>query len=608
MKPFVPSNPPSAPIDERPLVEYRDRLAARRETLGHWVQLDARLSYARLGVVGVVASAAWLALGAHVLSPWWLVPPALVFVGLVVRHDQVIRARDAAATSVGFYERGLARIEDRWMGTGEPGLRFLGDLDHPYAQDLDVFGPGSLFELLWTARTHAGETTLAAWLTRAADATDIRARQEAIGALRGRLDLREALALAGQEVRGGVDTTALVEWATSGPTLTSAGPRVAAGLLAAGAVTSATWWAMGGPVGPLEIVVLLEVLFARVFQRRIHQVLDGADVSGLEALAHLLGRIEQEPTTAQRLSVLHRNLETGHVPASAAIHRLQRLLVIHDWRRNLLFVPVAGLLLWSVQVAWALDSWRRRFGPQVPMWLAAAGEFEALTCLAAYAYEHPGDSFPELSDGPSRFDGIGLGHPLIAASSMVRNDVRLMENTRLLVVSGSNMSGKSTLLRTVGVNAVLAMAGAPVRAERLVLTPLAVGATLRIQDSLQAGRSRFYAEVRKIRELLALADGPMPLLFLLDELFQGTNSHDRLVGAVGLLRSLLDRGAIGLVTTHDLALTALTDELNGRAVNVHFEDRVEEGTLSFDYQMHPGPVTRGNGLALMRAVGLDVGE
>ena len=191
---------------------------------------------------------------------------------------------------------------------------------------------------------------------------------------------------------------------------------------------------------------------------------------------------------------------------------------------------------------------------------------------------------------------------------MVRNDVRLTPPTRLFVVSGSNMSGKSTLLRTVGINAVLAFAGAPVRGRALRLTPLVLGATLRIQDSLQEGRSRFYAEITRIRQIADAAAGPTPVLFLLDEIFHGTNSHDRLVGASGVLRSLLDRGALGLITTHDLALTAVSAELAPRAENVHFEDHFEGGEIHFDYRMKPGPVTRSNAIALMRAVGLDVDQ
>jgi DNA mismatch repair ATPase MutS len=189
---------------------------------------------------------------------------------------------------------------------------------------------------------------------------------------------------------------------------------------------------------------------------------------------------------------------------------------------------------------------------------------------------------------------------------MVRNDVRLGELAQLLVISGSNMSGKSTYLRTVGINAVLALAGGPVRATRLRLTPLSIGATLRIQDSLQEGRSRFYAEITRIRRLADVARGRPPLLFLLDELFHGTNSHDRLIGASGVLRSFVDAGAVGLVTTHDLALTAIVDQLAPRAANVHFEDWFEGGELRFDYRMKPGPVAHSNAIALMRAIGLDV--
>ena len=276
----------------------------------------------------------------------------------------------------------------------------------------------------------------------------------------------------------------------------------------------------------------------------------------------------------------------------------------------MIFAPIAALVSWSLHVGAAIESWRLEFGRHVPEWLAIAGEYEALSSLAAYAYEHPSDPFPiitddlENADGPAVFEGIRLGHPLVPASRMVRNDVVLAGEVRMLIVSGSNMSGKSTLLRTVGVNTVLAMAGAPVRAERLTLSPLAAGATLHIQDSLQAGRSRFFAEITRLRRISDLAGKQPRLMFLLDEILQGTNSHDRRVGAAAILRSLVDRGAIGLITTHDLALTAIADETGGGAVNVHFDDEFREGQLVFDYRLKPGPVTRSNALELIRAVGL----
>jgi len=322
----------------------------------------------------------------------------------------------------------------------------------------------------------------------------------------------------------------------------------------------------------------------------------------------VLARLERETFTTARLNELRRRLDTEGVPASRAIGRLHWLVELHDWQHNQFFAPIGAALLWGTHLAWAIEAWRRVHGAHVRSWLRTVGEFEALSSLSAYRFEHPDDVWPEIVEGAATFDGASIGHPLLPAAKMVRNDVHLNGNTRLLVISGSNMSGKSTLLRTVGINGVLALAGAPVRATRLLMTPLAIGATLRIQDSLQEGRSRFYAEITRIRELADLARGHEPLLFLLDEIFHGTNSHDRLVGATGVLRSLLDRGAIGLITTHDLALTAIADSLSTRAANMHFEDRFEGGEIVFDFRMKPGPVTRSNALALMRSVGLDIGS
>jgi DNA mismatch repair ATPase MutS len=262
--------------------------------------------------------------------------------------------------------------------------------------------------------------------------------------------------------------------------------------------------------------------------------------------------------------------------------------------------------MWTTQLAFALEGWRLATGRAIRGWLEAVAEFEALCALATYAFENPADPFPELVEEGPVFDGEGLGHPLLPVERFVRNDVRLNGEVGVFVVSGSNMSGKSTLLRTVGVNAVLAQAGAPVRAARLRISPLTVGATLRVQDSLQAGRSRFFAEVLRVRQLLELARGPRPLLFLLDELFHGTNSHDRRVGAEAVVRTLAEAGAIGLITTHDLALTHIADELAPRAVNVHFEDQFVDGAVTFDYRMRPGIVQHSNALALMRSVGIEV--
>jgi DNA mismatch repair ATPase MutS len=282
-------------------------------------------------------------------------------------------------------------------------------------------------------------------------------------------------------------------------------------------------------------------------------------------------------------------------------------------RQNQFFVPIAALLLLGTQTAMAIDRWRARCGPHVPQWLEIVGEYEALAALAGYAAEHPDDPFPDIEDEGPRFEAEGLSHPLIPAGRAVPNSVRLGDDgPHVLLVSGSNMSGKSTWLRTVGINAVLAQAGAPVRARRLRMSSLHVGATLRIQDSLRAGQSRFFAEITRLSEVVAMArrhaaDAAVPaVLFLLDEVLAGTNSHDRRIGAEAIVRGLVDRGAIGFVTTHDLALAHVADALGSRGANVHFEDLIEDGRMRFDYRMRPGIVQHSNAIALMRKVGLDV--
>jgi DNA mismatch repair ATPase MutS len=296
----------------------------------------------------------------------------------------------------------------------------------------------------------------------------------------------------------------------------------------------------------------------------------------------------------------------GSEPASRAIARLDLLDQLLDARRNQLFAPIGAALLFTTQVAFAVDAWRARHGPALRRWIEAVGELEALASLAGQAYEHPADAWPELVEGPPRFVARAAGHPLLAEPRCVRNDVRLDEAQRVLVVSGSNMSGKSTLLRTVGSNAVLALAGAPVRAAQLRLAPMALGASIRLNDSLQEGHSRFYAEIRRLRQIVDATAGPLPVLFLLDEVLHGTNSHDRRIGAQAVVRSLVARGAVGLVTTHDLALAQLAESPELHAANVHFEDELREGRMHFDYRMRPGVVTRSNAIELMRAVGLEV--
>jgi hypothetical protein len=596
-----------------PSQEYRRRAEARRAAVAELDRRDLTTSRLRLlAFAALIASAVFAWRGT--IHVGWIAVPIAGFAYLVKRHERVFRARDVAERAVAFYERGLARIEDRWAGGGETGERFRDD-GHLYANDLDLFGPASLFELLSVARTQSGEETLARWLMAPASRDEILLRQDAVRELMPRLDLRETLALAGAGVRAAVHTRELIAWAERPSELGARWTRWAAAALTALAVAALALVLINGQWLPLVLVVIVQGLFRSRQRTQLETVLHSTSglVRELSVLRDALTRLEREQFSSAKLVALHDAIDAPHAPASRVIRRLERLVEAHDWEHNIVFTPIAAVLLWNTHIGWAIENWRRRHGARIRVWLQAVGEIEALSSLAIYGCEHPDDPFPLVGGDPptagaqARITGEGLGHPLLPATRMVRNHVRLGPERSLLVVSGSNMSGKSTLLRTLGVNVVMALAGGPVRAAALALTPLEIGATLRIQDSLTDGRSRFYAEITRVRAIVDLARRG-PTLFLLDELFHGTNSHDRFAGATGVLRSLLDAGAIGLVTTHDLALTGIAAELAPRAANVHFEDELRDGQMYFDYTMKEGPVTRSNALALMRAVGLQVSE
>ena len=592
-----------------PREEILSRLDARRALVAALDRRDARIGLARLAVFAAAAALALASLGASALSAGWRALPAAAFGALAVHHDGVLRRRERARRAVRFHEAALARVEERWQGTGNAGERFRLD-DHPFAADLDLFGPGSLFELLCAARTRSGEETLAGWLLAPAAPAEVRARQRAVAELAPRLDLREDLAVLGEDVRAEVDAASLAAWAEGPPLLPS--PIAlggAAAVASAAAVATLSGW-LSGALHPVAFAAGALAVWglSRSVRDRVAQVLGGVARPGreLEVLAHLVARLEREPMDADpRLAALRASFTEGGATASRAVASLARRAQAAEWAHNQLFAPFAFLLAWRVHCAIGVERWRTAHGPRVGRWLAALGELEALSSLAGHARERPEDPFPEILDGPARLVAEGLGHPLLPPDRCVRNDLALGPGARLLVVSGSNMSGKSTLLRTAGTNVVLALAGAPVRARRLALTPRLPGATLRIQDSLQGGRSRFYAEIERLKQLADLARGAPPLLFLLDEVLHGTNSRDRLVGAEAVLRQLLDRGALGVVTTHDLALTEAAARIP-EAANAHFEDQVADGGIAFDYRLRPGVVTRSNALALMRAVGLDV--
>ena len=593
-----------------PRSEYERRLQDRRRDWDKLNRLQETAANARLGVFVLGLVMLWLIFGSPAWSIYWLIPVVVGFAALLTWSERVKRNAGRAERSVAFYERGLARIDDQWDEDGETGKRFQ-DLKHPYSPDLDLFGDGSLYQLLCSARTRIGEEFLASWLRSPATLDEIRERQEAIQELRPMIDLREELALRGENVREGIDPDALVQWGAQPAVLTTQWPRVVAALLSLVLIGALIGW-YRGDFGGTPALVIGMIMFGLwwMLAERIEQVIGTVRkrAHDLGLLAELLEQVETREFQSPRLKKLRETLWSDGDRPSRRIRALSRLVYFLDQMQNQVFVIFALILLWPIQFAYLIDAWKRKSGSGIRGWLEAAGELEAFCSLAAYSYENPDDPFPEVVDGSEGpvFDGERIGHPLLAKAVAVRNDVRFLDGLRLFVVSGSNMSGKSTLLRSLGVNVVLALAGAPVRARRLRISPLAIGGTLRVEDSLKDGKSRFYAEITRVRQLVEISRGELPLFFLLDEIFSGTNSHERCIGAEGVVKGLIDRGSIGLMTTHDLTLAQLGDTMGPRARNVHFEDQFENGELSFDYQMRPGVVQKSNALALMRAVGLDV--
>jgi len=606
-----------------PREAYSRLLEQRRATIVECEQRHRKLGYVRLAVVLAAALLAVLALGWQAISILWTLAPAALFAALLVAHDRVLKDLERRRRAAAFFEKALARLDGKWAGAGEPGDRYL-TADHPYAADLDIFGKGSLFELLSTARTHIGEETLARWLMSPARPETVRARNQAVDELRPRLDLREDLAVVGEEARTGVDSVSLAAWGETPAAMANPNLRLIMWLLTVlgviGFAALAVWTiALGGflHLSPgldhsardvAAVVLLVNLLFLHRHKAATTAVIARVEEAAheLALLSEVLFRLEREQFQSPLLAKLRQSLDSSGEPPSRHIARLNKLVERLDSRDNVAVRVLEPFILWTMHTAAGVENWQRHSGPAVRRWLTATGEIEALCALAGYAFDNPGDAFPEFVEGGVAVEAEGICHPLLPAEHAVRNDVRLGGAPQVLMVSGSNMSGKSTLLRTLGVNAVLAQAGAPVRARRLRLTPLAIGASIKLSDSLQGGVSRFYAEILRIRQILALTGGPLPVLFLIDEFLAGTNSHDRRIGASALVRGLVERGAIGLVTTHDLALADIVETLGDRAANVHFEDRVEDGKILFDYVMRPGVVRKSNALELMRSVGLEI--
>jgi hypothetical protein len=615
--------------------EYIVRARQHTDRRDEALRQSRRISRFRLAAfLGALSCLIWtLERGA---DPLWVTVALLLFAvfgGLVVWHARV---EDRAAWHDALRvvcERALARVERRWDDLPSGDSPASVDLvHHPYAVDLDLFGRASLFQWLGSA-TPGGSSRLAAWLLAPAAPDVVRGRQAAVAELASMAEWREQLAAHGVLARDARqrEIDAFLAWAEQGSILSGADFAVRAvpgthatvfsdvplrflvytlvaaiwillALFLTGAIDAALW------LVPLVLGLVLSFAMAGATQTAFDRA--GAGQHALARYAGLFEHASAPRFEAPALRDLHERLTADGVAAPGCMRRLNRILGFAALRSGaaILHFPIQALTLWDFHVLFALDRWRRTAGSRVRAWLEAIGELDALSALAAARRDNPGWCTPELDVLPV-LAAEALGHPLIAAERRVTNDVEVGPPGTLLLVTGSNMSGKSTLLRSIGLNAVLAQAGGCVCASRLRMAPSDLQSSIRIHDSLELGLSYFMAALARLKGVVDAAEHPRDgrvVLYLLDEVLQGTNSAERSIAVRAVARHLLEAGAIGAMTTHDLSL-AEEEPLESSARLVHFTEIVDDqGTMRFDYRLREGIATSRNALRLMQMIGIDL--
>jgi hypothetical protein len=589
----------------------RDAEGARSRVVSNLrlVTFLAGAALAATAAFGRLAGAAYLWAGAAAAFA--------AFGWLVVRHARIEERRAWHAALAEVNRLGRARLARDWGALPPAGPPVAADA-HPYATDLDLGGRASLLQLLDTG-TVSGRAALVDWLLAPAAPDAIRARQRAVAALAPRVDFRQALAAHGRlaaEERAH-DLGAFLEWAEAPPR-----PVVRPWLAwTVRLLTAATWLAIAGGLagllpGTLWLApVLPSMALTYVYARTTEETFDRAFGQGrvFGRYASLFALVCGLDVDAPLVMSCRRALcEPGR--AADHMRRLDRLMALADIRYSpLLYFIVQTLTLWDFYVLAALERWQRTAGPHARGWFEALGAVDALGALATLSHDHPGWAMPEIveRDGPPAVRARALAHPLLPGAARVANDVEVGPPGTVLLVTGSNMSGKSTLLRAIGLNVVLAQAGGPVCAAALALPPLQVQTSMQVHDSLELGISYFMAGLARLKAVVTAAraaSGERPVLYLLDEILQGTNSAERFIAVERVIARLAGEGAIGAVTTHDLAL-AEAPAVAAVARLVHFRETVAEGPngteMTFDYRLRPGLATSRNALRIMRMMGLD---
>jgi len=539
------------------------------------------------------------------------------FLLLVVWHSRVLADEDLARRFARVNKDALARTTGRFSELSENGARFV-DAAHPYSSDLDVFGPNSLFQRVSVAHTRVGQEKLSGFFAHTSPPSVVRERQVAVRALAPLLDLRqriEALALGivdptGSKRKEPPNPEPLLLWAEEKPQLKH-WPHVvwAARILPFFTIGGMVLWSSFGRSWLFftipAVLSLLTLSLANAITSRVFHAVSETQGAFLR-YGTLLGELESLNVDAPLIRAAQARLNQSGKKPSEEMRRFERVVGFFELKHNGMIYPVVNLfLLWDVHCVLALEAWQERAGRFVREWLDVVGEAEALSSLAGLAHDEPDFCFPEFSDSPC-FIAEELGHLLIDGQVRVTNSISLPEAGTALLVTGSNMSGKSTLLRSMGLANVLGFAGGPVCAKKLVLAEFALMTSIRISDSLASGVSHFYAELNKLKAVVDGISGSKPVFFLLDEILHGTNSLERQIGARWVIARLIQGGALGAVSTHDMGLAQLEPALMSRVTLIHFRESVKNNEMSFDYKAHPGPVQAGNALRLMRRIGLEV--
>jgi hypothetical protein len=609
----LPAHDTVRPAEER-YRERRDRATAERDGLASRAGRIA--NFRLLAFLVGIGALVWAELRPET-GPlaFALFALALVaFLALIVVHSRLTARARRAAELAAINGEAVARLQRDWDRL--PAIRDGGPTGHPYAHDLDIFGHGSVARLLDTTGTGVGRRRLHQWLLAPTGLDQARRRQEAVRELAPLLDFRQRLQVAGR-LAGDPDRRALEEfldWAEAGPWLLRRPvvvwtarlvPVLTLGLLGLqiDGVVGQSWWL---------IPLLLGLGLAAWVRRPVHDLLNRASLgdSSLRDYAGLVQQIQEQEFTAPPLREI-RDALTATCDARVELERLGWITELAGLRHSGIFYMIIHYVtLWDVHVLWGLERWQRRAGRHVREWAEHVAEMDAASALAGLALDEPGWSFPELADQGDRFDAQGLAHPLLPAGERVPNDVAVGPPGSFLMVTGSNMSGKSTLLRAIGVNAVLALAGGPVCAARLRIPPVDLRTSMRVEDSLERGVSLFMAELQQLKRVVdaaGTASDDRPLLYLLDEILHGTNTAERQVAVREVLAHLLERPAIGAISTHDLEL-ARAEPLAAAVDPVHFRETVHpeghEPPMTFDYRLRPGIATSTNALKLVRLVGL----